>query len=179
MERDFYLQPFASNELSNELKIVGTIDRNIDRLAICYELVGNLKVVSIASSSNSPKRKHNLWEETCFEFFLGLKNIDRYWEFNLSPAGHWNVYRFDRYRQGMQEETAFTTLPFTVEDRSKSILVTLNLDLEKIVPADAVLQVSITSVIKDINGEITYWALTHKSKEADFHLRDSFAIELL
>jgi hypothetical protein len=49
MEQAFYLQPFASNELSKDLKIVGTIDRNIDRLAICYELIGNLKVVSIAS----------------------------------------------------------------------------------------------------------------------------------
>lgn len=178
MKQTYLLQPFAFNELASELKIVGEIDRNINRLAICYEFIGNLKTVSIASPSNTPTRKHQLWEETCFEFFLGLKNTDRYWEFNLSAAGHWNIYRFDRYRQGMQEETAFTTLPFIVEDRSNSLLVTLNLDLEKIVPANAVWQVAITSVIKDINGELTYWALTHKGKEADFHLRDSFAIEL-
>jgi len=36
--------------------------------------------------------------------------------FNLSPAGHWNIYRFEDYRQGMQEEMAFVT-PFSVHNQ--------------------------------------------------------------
>ena len=64
--------------------------------------------------ADMPARRDRLWEETCFEFFLAVKNSPRYWEFNLSPAGHWNVYRFADYRQGMQEEPAFASLPFSV-----------------------------------------------------------------
>jgi hypothetical protein len=178
MEQLFALQPFSSTKLLSDLKIVGKIARNANHLAIRYRLMGNLTEVAIAPRSDPPARKHNLWEDTCFEFFMGSKNCDRYWEFNLSPAGHWNVYRFDGYRQGMQEETAFTTLPFSVEQRSDSLELALELDLGKIVPAGQALEVAITTVIKHRDGEVTYWALTHQGAEADFHLRDSFILEL-
>jgi hypothetical protein len=119
-----------------------------------------------------------LWEDTCFEFFLGIKNSAQYWEFNLSPAGHWNVYRFDGYRQGMQEETAFENLPFNVQNQADGLALGLDVDLDKIISVQQAIEVAITTVIKDRDGEVTYWALTHRGVEADFHLRDSFIIEL-
>lgn len=185
----FFLQPFLPSEqqpvtpdpLPN-LKITGSIARQTNILAIRYILLGDLSDVVIAASSNPPTRQHNLWQDTCFEFFLGIKHSPQYWEFNLSPAGHWNVYRFDGYRQGMQEEAAFTSLPFHVQIQSNTLSLALNLDLKPIVPSDQALEVSITAVIKSRiesrNGEETYWALTHPGSEADFHRRDSFIIEL-
>jgi hypothetical protein len=174
----FSLQPFLSTESLPDLQITGNIVRNENQLHLHYALRGDLKEVIIAAPSDTPTRKHELWQETCFEFFLAIKNSERYWEFNLSPAGHWNVYRFDGYRQGMQEETAFTTLPFSVEYRADSFAIALDVDLNKIVSADQALDVAITTVIKHRDGEVTYWALTHQGTEADFHLRDSFIIEL-
>ncbi len=109
---------------------------------------------------------------------MGIKNSQQYWEFNLSPAGHWNIYRFNGYRQGMQEETAFTTLPFIVQNQSDTFVLALNMDLSGIVSEEQGLEVAITTVIKHRDGEVSYWALTHQGKEADFHLRDSFMIEL-
>jgi len=170
----FSLQPFP-NSNSCDLKISGNITRNLNQLTICYILEGNLQNVAIAQPSDTPARKHELWAETCFEFFLGIPNSTRYWEFNLSPSGNWNVYRFDGYRQGMQEETVFTTLPFSVQSQSDSLALTLDVDLEPICPQP--LEVAITTVI-NLNSQVTYWALTHSGTEADFHLRDSFIIRL-
>lgn len=174
----FSLQPFPSTDLLPNLQITGNIVRNGNQLHLDYTLGGNLKEVVIAAPSDTSARKNELWQETCFEFFLGIKNSERYWEFNLSPAGHWNVYRFDGYRQGMQEETAFSTLPFSVEDKADCFAIALDVDLDKIVSANQVLDVAITTVIKLRDGEVTYWALTHRGTEADFHLRESFVIEL-
>ncbi|MBE9001928.1 DOMON-like domain-containing protein [Nostoc sp. LEGE 12447] len=174
----FSLQPFPSTESLPNLKIVGNISRNGNQFTIHYMLEGDLKEIAIAQPSNTPSRKHELWKDTCFEFFLGIKNSQQYWEFNLSPSGHWNVYRLDVYRQGMQEETAFENLPFNVQNQSDSLALALNVDLDKIISMEQAIEVAITSVIKDRDGEVTYWALTHRGKEADFHLRDSFIIEL-
>ncbi|YAF93975.1 MAG: DOMON-like domain-containing protein [Nodularia sp. CChRGM 3473] len=178
INQTFSLQPFSNNESLPNLQITGSIIRYDNRLVIKYTLTGNLKEVAIAPPSDTPARKHDLWEDTCFEFFLSIKGSQQYWEFNLSPTGHWNVYRFDGYRQGMQAETAFTILPFTVEQQTESFTLTLDIDLGKIVAANQALEVAITTVIKDRNSEVTYWALTHQGAEADFHLRDSFIIEL-
>ena len=176
--RSFSLKPFPSAYLLPHQKITGNIRRCSKTLTISYVFLGPLREVMIPAPADIPARKNALWEETCFEFFLGLKNSEQYWEFNLSPAGHWNVYRFKSYRQGMQEEAAFTLLPFSVERQPDALRLSLELDLGKIILTDQKLKVAISAVIKSLNGELTYWALTHKGPEADFHRRDSFILEL-
>jgi hypothetical protein len=177
MKQTFSLQPFPSNQALPNIKIAGNIDRDVERLTICYNLTGNLDEVAIALRCDMPARKHELWQDTCLEFFLGIEKSDRYWEFNLSPAGHWNVYRFDGYRQGMQEETTFERLPFNVESQSDLLRLVVEIELSKIMPKKSAIALAITAVIKDRNGEVTYWALTHKGTEADFHRRDSFILK--
>jgi len=182
---DYSLQPFSSpgeqqatpSPLPN-LKIVGNVTRNFNKLAIRYQLLGHLGEIVIPASVDIPVRKDQLWEETCLEFFLGIKNSPQYWEFNLSPAGHWNVYCFEDYRQGLQAELAFASLPFSVQTSSDSLALALELNLDKIIPANQALEVAISAVIKPKNGEVTYWALTHSGSQADFHRRDSFIIQL-
>ncbi|MBD2531557.1 DOMON-like domain-containing protein [Nostoc flagelliforme FACHB-838] len=177
-DQTFTLQPFLSIQSFPNLKIAGNIARNANQLTISYTLEGDLKKIAIAPESNAPSRQHKLWEDTCFEFFLGIKDSQQYWEFNLSPVGHWNVYRFHGYRQGMQEEIAFEKLPFNVQNQADSLTLALNINLDKIILAEQAIEVGITTVIKDRDGKVTYWALTHKGAEADFHLWDSFIIEL-
>lgn len=177
-EQTFSLQPFPSTKSLPNLKIAGSIARNGNKLVIRYMLEGDLKEIAIARPSNTGSRKHELWKDTCFEFFVGIKDSLQYWEFNLSDAGHWNVYRFDGYRQGMQEETAFTILPFSVENQADGLVLALDVDLDKIVSENQAIEVGITTVIKDKDGKETYWALTHRGVEADFHLRDSFIVKL-
>ncbi len=176
--RSFSLKPIPSAGFLPHLKITGNIGRHPRTLTIIYALLGHLREVVIPAPADMPARKNALWEETCFEFFLGVRNSDQYWEFNLSPAGHWNVYRFKSYRQGMQEEPAFTSLPFSAERQPDALRLSLKLDLDKIILTDQALKVAISAVIKPVNGKITYWALTHPGPKADFHRRESFILEL-
>ena len=99
--------------------------------------------------------------------------------------GHWNIYRFDDYRQGMTEELAFKSLPFLVKIQSDSLTLSLSLELETIISSTQYLEVGITTVIQSkINNliseqdSVTYWALTHVGQEADFHQRKSFIFSL-
>ncbi len=175
-EYNFDLQPFEPGVI--DIKITGKIFRDVNKLSLSYKLQGELEKIEIPAIENIPNRKNELWKATCFEFFLGIKNSSSYWEFNLSPRGHWNIYRFDAYRQGMEEEIAVSSLPFSVQRQSDSLLLNLELDLGKFILEEKSLEVGITTVIKDKDGNISYWALTHCGEKADFHLRDSFMVEL-
>ncbi len=177
-DRRFSLQPFSSEVPLNGLRITGSIARRFNTVGIHYMLLGPLEGLIIPSPAASPSRRNELWEETCFEFFIGMRNSDHYWEFNLSPSGDWNVYRFQAYRRGMQEEGAFATMPFRVERQTDSLMLGLELSLNKIVPAEASIEVGVSAVVKRRDLTSMYWALTHPGPQADFHRRDSFIIEL-
>jgi len=171
------LQPFSS--AAPNLQLTATMERNRENtLTLHYHLQADGSQLVIPSPASHPTRRHGLWETTCFEFFLGLTGDDRYWEFNLCPNGDWNVYRFDRYRQGMVEEAAIATLPFTVDVRSDVITLALTCSLAPLVPIPQSLQAAITTVIAQPDGNITYWAVAHCGSEADFHRRDSFVVSL-
>lgn len=176
--RSFSLKPFPSAVLLPHLKITGNIGRCLNTLSISYELSGTLEEVSIPAQADMRVRKNGLWEETCFEFFLGIKDSDRYWEFNLSPAGHWNIYRFTSCRQGMQEEPTLMTLPFRLRTQPETLLLSLELDLDRIIQPGEALQVGISAVIKTIHGGVMCWSLTHPGPRPDFHRRESFIFEL-
>lgn len=176
--RSFSLKPFPSTVHSSGIQIKGSIERRSNILTICYELFGLLEGVVIPAPADKPCRRNGLWEETCFEFFIAEKNSDRYWEFNLSPAGHWNVYRFTSYRQGMQEEPAIASLQFRTEHPSDLFRLSMELDLYKIVSADEMLEAAVNAVVKSKIGSLSYWALTHSGTKADFHRRDGFIIAL-
>ncbi|RJQ52941.1 MAG: hypothetical protein C4526_07315 [Nitrospiraceae bacterium] len=171
------LRPFPSAAPLPDIKITCGIFRHAGTITVHYELLGDMDCLMIPGPAGRPDRKRNLWEETCLELFLGVPGSPGYWEFNLSPAGHWNVFRFDAYRQGMREETAITSLPFSVQRHRDSLLIDLELDLDGIIQPGQPLEAAISAVIKNRDGEATYWALAHQAQHADFHRRDSF-IEL-
>jgi len=174
--QDFSLYPFDSAFDPAILNLAGRIARTDHRLMLQYNLYDDHSKVLIPVAK-FPRREHHLWKTTCFEFFISMKNDRRYWEFNLSPSGDWNVYRFDDYRVGIQEETAFESLPFSVETRSDQTSLTIELDLN-LINLTQPLEVGITAVIEQIDRKITYWAIEHCGTEADFHLRESFALKL-
>ena len=174
----FTLIPFTDKSINSQLKIQGNIARQQNMLTVVYQLVGDLNKIVIPVASNPPTRQHELWQNTCFELFLGLKDSPEYWEVNLSPGGDWNIYRFGDYRQGMTEAEEFNSLPFFVEKRSPTFQLQLALDLSPIIVAEQDLAIGVTAVIKFKPNLLTYWALTHPATEADFHHRDSFVIYL-
>jgi hypothetical protein len=185
----FYLRPFLSPKHSLNVKILGQVWLQNTVLHLHYSLVGELEKVIIASPTSQPTRKHDLWMTTCFEFFLGVQDSLSYWEFNLSPTGDWNAYRFQAYRQGMQEEQALSKLPLEIQQQPGALMLNLKLDLAPILKltsssSSAIspippLELAITAVLESQQKEVSYWALNHCGIQADFHLRESFEIKLV
>jgi hypothetical protein len=175
VKNSFSLIPFTRDN-APAIQITGEIERQQNQLSIEYKLQGQAPII-IPQIVDTPSRQGNLWEYTCCEFFLGLENSTQYWEFNLSPSGHWNVYRFLNYRQNLVEETAFDSLPFQVSQEKEALQLKLEVNLSKIIFEQS-LEVGISTVVEDEQGNLSYWALNHFAKEADFHQRNSFALYL-
>ena len=87
------------------------------------------------------------------------------------------MFHFKDYRQGMAIETAFDSLPIRVV-HNDCLQVSLNIDLSRIIKPEQNIQAGVTAVIEDRQNHLSYWALNHPGKEADFHLPDSMAIAL-
>jgi hypothetical protein len=173
---NFTLRPFPTESSLPQIEISGRVNRKDNILSIEYQLFGDLNAISIAPPVSPPSRQFHLWEATCFEFFIGVPGDRNYWEFNLSPSGDWNVFALDDYRQGLRDETAFTSLPFKVDRYPNYITLNLEFDLSEIILLEQDLEMAVTTVIKSSQDELSYWAIAHSGKEADFHLRDSFII---
>lgn len=174
--RPFTLEPFRPDSAHPAVTVAGMIGRSSNTLSIAYELRGDLEQVAI-SAPEAPERKDNLWEETCFEFFLAPAGVDGYREFNLSPSGHWNVYRFESYRSGMEEDRRISSLPFRLMREPGTLRLSLDVDLAEIGLENRPLSVGIAVVIRAVAGEVSYWALAHPGPQPDFHRKDGFVID--
>jgi hypothetical protein len=177
-QKAFVLQPFAQSAQNLALQLTGTIVRQGSLLDLSYALQGAVDAVYLPNTLQPPQRQDNLWQTTCFEFFLGLPDKTSYWEFNLSPGGHWNVYRFADYRQGMILESAIIALPIALKVEPAVVSMAVTVDLGPIVPPEQPLEMAVSTVLQSQTGHLSYWALTHPGAEADFHQRDSFTLYL-
>jgi hypothetical protein len=173
----FLLKPFPGEGNPAGVTIGGSITRRADTLSVRYDVRGDLSKLSIPADTEPPRRKDRLWEGTCLELFLGTADSGEYREFNLSPSGHWNVYRFTRYREGMREEPAFASLPFAVRIGPDALELSMELDVGKIIPEGETIEAGIAAVVKTVQGGTNHWALTHPGPRPDFHRRENFALE--
>jgi len=148
---------------------------------LCRFEVDAIAELEIPPSASESRRRDELWRETCLEMFLGRPGEPEYWEVNLSPAGHWNVFRFPDYRQGKVEEAAFSFLPFLVLPESDRMTVDAVLDLASLGLAEEDIEVGLAAVLLSKAGETHYHALAHPRAAAgkpDFHHRDGWSLRL-
>jgi hypothetical protein len=177
IEQPYSLIPFPG-PINPVISLAGNLLLQNNLLALRYALTGEIEAVSLPPAALNPRRKDELWKATCFEFFLAIKDLPGYWEFNMSPSGDWNVYRMDVYRRvGFREETAISHLPFEFKKESDQCSLDVSVDLTSILRPKAELQIGITAIIQTRNYDETYWALVHPGPHADFHLRESFILE--
>jgi hypothetical protein len=135
----------------------------------------------VPRATSAPMRRDRLWARTCLEAFVCTDAGAAYWEINLAPAGHWNVYRFDGPRRGMRAETRVE--PPVVErsgdGETAPLALTATFDLGPIHElATAPLQVGLAAVTEAPDGRLAYWALRHRGPRPDFHDRDTFLVRL-
>ena len=147
-------------------------------MSVLWEVRGNLPELSIPAAAAAPRRQGRLWEDTCLELFLGTADSGEYREFNLSPAGHWNIYRFRSYRKGMREETAIPSLPFDVRIGPDALDLSMELDAGAILSAEKTLRIGVAAVVKTVDGRTIHLALSHPGPRPDFHRRENFALEI-
>ncbi len=172
---EFSLKPFRAGGHPAGLAVCGSIARRAGTLAVEYELRGPLPELAVPARAEAAERRDGLWEETCLELFLGIAGAAGYWEFNLSPAGHWNVYRFASYRESMRPEGAFASLPFAVRRGAGTLRVSLEVDIGAILPAGGAIDFAACAVVRTKAGNVSYWALDHPGPRPDFHRRDGFS----
>ena len=127
-------------------------------------------------------RCHELWRQTCFELFFGMKSDSAYWEVNHAPHGGesncWNAYHFTGYRSQMQEEESVNTPVCHVVQDAGLFSYSCTLDYTGLINDSSDLEVGVSSVIEATDGSISYWAIEHHGTEPDFHNRRSFSMLL-
>jgi hypothetical protein len=179
----FQLIPFSARMQGGGAicSLQGQLSLVENTLQITYQLEAELSQLRIPNCSGQPLRQDLLWEATCLEFFLGAAGQSEYWEYNLSPAGHWNVYHLESYRRGLAAEPAYQQLPFRVkrDDKQLSLSLTCALPPALATPgATAGLELGVSAVLQSSSGELTYWAVAHPGSEPDFHHRGGFCLKL-
>jgi len=157
------------------LQLQARAERHGGTLLLTYSLSGPLETLRIPPPEPAPLRRDGLWQHTCLEAFLGLAGQEGYWELNLAPSGHWNLYRLDGYRRHLRPEPALQALPIAVA------LTPANLELRAALPLPAALaqasereleiELGLSAVLEHQDGQLSYWALAHPPGEADFHWR--------
>lgn len=124
------------------------------------------------------QRQDFLWEQTCFELFVGIKDQDCYREINLSPQQYWNCYAFDDYRQpgDFPPQTAQDIELISLQYSQNKLQAILNLQ-QFIQQQDCYLEdlkLGISSVIRLHTGKQLFYALQHSGTQADFHRRQDW-----
>ncbi len=173
----FSLRPFPGRRAPSA-SIRGSLAREGTGLVLRYAVCGDLGSVVLPPIAPHPRRRSGLWETTCFELFVAPLDAPHYWEFNLSPSGDWNVYRFTGYREARQEETRIASLPASVEVAPERLGLQVTIDLPRVLCVPPVLEVGASAVIETCDGARSYWALAHPGPEPDFHRREAFLLRL-
>lgn len=159
-----------------DFQITGDILLNSNLLIIEFQINDPNHLIDFTSQgvlSDSKNNRYNeLWKFTCFEAFWAEPQDQHYWELNLNTLGHWNLYRFNSYRQPSPplENFDFELLDFNFS-RSK-----LNVHLKPPIRFTQ-LEASLTSVIKTKSQETLYFSTMHARVKPDFHLREVFQIK--
>jgi hypothetical protein len=164
----FQLVPFPGDPVVAGLTITGSAARDAARVRLHYRLDGPLQQLLLPDASTSPRRLDDLWQSSCLECFLARPGEPGYWEVNIAPAGHWNVYRLEDYRRGLTPEPEAAPPALLRQESGSCFALTVELALPEALAQAQRLEVGITAVIADRDP----------GEQADFHQREGFALRL-
>ena len=174
------LHPFESDPQPSLRMVAEVLWLETGLLELTFNLQANpesdaLKNLKASTGrESSEERQDNLWMHTCFEAFFAKPDSEQYWELNVAPSGHWNLYQFDAYRSGGREEPAAVTPTTTWKQNERECCCSITLNLASWCTEARLPELAITAVLETKAGEISYWALQHPGDRPDFHDRRSF-----
>ena len=101
LTKKFSLRPLESSDLKISSEVLFEQRENV--FTIDYIFKGDVNHLLIPEKDMfSFERKDELWRDTCLEFFIKDSHSGNYLEFNFSPQGYWNSYKFTDYRENME-----------------------------------------------------------------------------
>jgi hypothetical protein len=121
-----------------------------------------------------PGRADELWKATCFELFLAGEG-GCYREFNFSPSGQWAAYRFAGYRHRTGDFDPIAVPEIKLDSGASVLTFTVFLDEREL---ECATHASLTAVIEEAGGRISYWADRHPAEKPDFHNPACFVLPL-
>ena len=148
-------------------------------LAFTYRVKGDLNRLRIPPW-RAPERTDRLWEHTCFEAFVAVKDRPAYTEFNFAPSGEWAVHAFSSYRASAALARDGSAPQITARSAGDVFELHALIDA-RLLPALSArdrIKLALAAVIEDDGGMLSYWALKHPPGTPDFHHADGFALEL-
>ena len=167
----------ASYELNSlqrvpAVSLVGAIEQDGSALKVGFWISDPNQIIIWPDIVASHPRQDYLWEQTCFEIFVGVQNEDFYREINLSPSQAWQVYQFEEYRY--PEDIP----PLPVDDIELNQLkrthygLNVSLDLSQFMAKHQLkwsdLYLGLSAVLNTSQGSL-YFAMQHSRPEPDFH----------
>ena len=147
-------------------------ERTAGGLLLHYRLDGDIACLRVPVR-REPRQVDELWKHTCFEAFIAGASDGAYREFNFAPSTEWAAYAFTGYRAGM----APISTP-TPEIRVEATSDRLELRVRLAIGTTGPRKLSLTAVLEDDAGAITYWALRHAPDRPDFHHPAGFILEV-
>lgn len=162
------LRPFASTNIESVEADIILLPNQIVELKFNFP-AGTTQ----AQPSSQPQRRNELWKSTCFEAFIQPKGAKTYWEINLSPEGHWNVYSFDDYRTPSPPKEASKWKLVEFQLKNSSLLGRFRADFG----TAKKFQAGLCCIIDMPKGEKTYWAIQHSKDKPDYHNNKNFILE--
>ncbi len=172
MKRFFHFNKtlLGTNDLA--IKINADLQITEEIIRIHYDVTGNLLGINLPPLTNKG-RGNELWKETCFEFFLAKKWSKKYFEFNFSPRGNWNAYTLSSYRKIIGENEEIKSVKISTSKNKENYRLTTEFVFHEIERYNN-LEIQLAAIIKTIDNERNFFAITHPAESADFHLRKIF-----
>jgi hypothetical protein len=149
------------------------------RLVLSYVVHGKISDLRLPPVT-VPARGDELWQQTCFEAFVGTAAGAAYYELNFAPSTAWAAYRFSSHRGGMRVATEISAPEIEVQSSSERFTLRASLKLDELsgLPRNIAWRLGLATITEDTSGGKSYWALAHPPGKADFHHFDGFAQEL-
>ncbi|MBU6207527.1 MAG: DOMON-like domain-containing protein [Alphaproteobacteria bacterium] len=147
-----------------------------DLLSLRYTVTGDIGALFVPPRKE-PTRINDLWKTTCFEVFIRPVSGTAYHEFNFSPDTRWAGFDFVDYRTNSRDLVVPRAPDIEITQTATTLIADCLVHLPQ--PYTEACALGLTAVIEEIDGALSYWALTHPDPvKPDFHHPDSFVLRL-
>ncbi|MDW8260141.1 MAG: DOMON-like domain-containing protein [Gammaproteobacteria bacterium] len=172
LQRDLLRHPRSDADGVRGVRVAVQRRATARRLQVRFAIDADPAALRWPEPQHPPRRRDELWRETCCELFLQRRRETAYREWNCSPSGDWQCYEFARYRAGRDEPAV--ELPL-IECQHETTGWTVLIDVPL---AGGRWQLGACAVLVDRDGRHDYWALHHSSPQPDFHRADSWVLTI-